>query len=386
MHKKDAIKKYDMPEHLVNEVLTKCRDRKLSDAQIKEVMNRIEQEYNNATINPGEAIGVIVAQSFGEPGTQMLLRVFHLAGVAEALAVGMGLPRLIEIFDARKKPGTPKMEVYLKRGFGRDINEVKKTAAMIKETRLSGIVLEFSISITNLRVELTLNKPIMRDLRITETQLIKILADSFKGAKVKQYKDFIALTPAGEKENDLSEVYQLKEKCKDVHIKGIKGIANVLPIKKDTEFIILCDGTNLKSVMKIDGVDETRTVGNDIFEIADLFGIEAARQAIINEAVEVIKNQGLDINVRHIMFLADVMTNSGEIRGVTRSGITGKKESVLARASFETPIKHIVNASLVGEVDPLNSVIENVILNQPVPLGTGLPDLVAKMDEKKPRK
>mgnify|MGYP001608552242 FL=1 len=64
---------------------------------------------------------------------------------------------------------------------------------------------------------------------------------------------------------------------------------------------------------------------------------------------------------------------------ITRSGITGDKESVLARASFETPIKHIVNASLVGEEDKLNSVIENVMLNQPVPLGTGLPDLVLKI-------
>ena len=79
------------------------------------------------------------------------------------------------------------------------------------------------------------------------------------------------------------------------------------------------------------------------------------------------------------MFIADVMTTSGMIKGITRSGITGEKKSVLARASFETPLKHIINASLIGEEDELNSVIENVMLNQPVPLGTGLPDLVAKM-------
>ena len=79
------------------------------------------------------------------------------------------------------------------------------------------------------------------------------------------------------------------------------------------------------------------------------------------------------------MFLADVMTRSGTVKGVTRTGIVGEKESVLARASFETPIKHIVNASLVGEKDNLNSVVENVIINQPVPLGTGLPGLIAKM-------
>jgi DNA-directed RNA polymerase subunit A" len=83
------------------------------------------------------------------------------------------------------------------------------------------------------------------------------------------------------------------------------------------------------------------------------------------------------------MFLADVMTVTGTVKGITRSGITSEKESVLARASFETPIKHIINAALIGEHDPLNSVVENVILNQPVPLGTGLPKLVVKSKKTK---
>ena len=129
-------------------------------------------------------------------------------------------------------------------------------------------------------------------------------------------------------------------------------------------------------------VDGTRTTTNDIFEVGEVLGIEAARNLIIKEAKDVFKEQGLDIDIRHIMFLADVMTRTGIVRGVTRSGITGEKESVLARAAFETPIKHVVNASLKGEVDDLNSVVENVILNQPIPLGTGLPGLLAKMKGK----
>ena len=110
--------------------------------------------------------------------------------------------------------------------------------------------------------------------------------------------------------------------------------------------------------------------------------MEAARQAVINESLKVLGEQGLHIDIRHIMFLADAMTKSGEIKGVTRSGITKQKESVLAKASFETPIQHLVAASLVGEKDVLSSVIENVMLNQPVPLGTGLPGLMAKMKDK----
>ena len=126
-------------------------------------------------------------------------------------------------------------------------------------------------------------------------------------------------------------------------------------------------------------VDEKRTVTNNVLEIREVLGIEAARQAIINETRKVIEDQGLTIDIRHLMLLADVMTTSGKVKGVTRGGITGEKESVLARATFETPIKHIIDASLTGERDYLNSVIENVLVNQPIPVGTGLPGLMAKM-------
>jgi DNA-directed RNA polymerase subunit A" len=150
--------------------------------------------------------------------------------------------------------------------------------------------------------------------------------------------------------------------------------------------MILCAGSNLKEVLKLDEVDTTRTVTNDLFETQAVLGIEAARQAIITEAQKVIEEQGLNVNIRHIMTVADVMTSRGVIKGITRSGISGEKNSVLARASFETPMKHLVNASLTGEVDYLNSIIENIMLNQPVPIGTGLPDLVAKMKIAKAKK
>ena len=74
---------------------------------------------------------------------------------------------------------------------------------------------------------------------------------------------------------------------------------------------------------------------------------------------------------------------SGTLKGITRYGVVSEKSSVLARASFETPIKHIINAALVGEVDNLNSVVENVMVNQPVPIGTGLPSLTVKPAKEK---
>ena len=91
----------------------------------------------------------------------------------------------------------------------------------------------------------------------------------------------------------------------------------------------------------------------------------------------------MNVDIRHIMLVADTMCVSGTLKGITRYGVVSEKSSVLARASFETPIKHVINASLVGEIDELNSVVENIMLNQPIPVGTGLPGLVTKIKEEK---
>ncbi len=156
-----------------------------------------------------------------------------------------------------------------------------------------------------------------------------------------------------------------------------------MPVKRNNEYLILTAGSNLEEVLQIKGVNRERTITNDIHEVAKVLGIEAARQAIINEAVKVVEKQGIDLNPKHIKLVSDAMTSSGNIKGITRVGIIGDKSSILARASFETPIKHFVNATINGSSDQLISVVENLILNQPVPVGTGLPGLLVKVVDQK---
>lgn len=363
---------------LLDEFEKQSKEFKLTKAQQETALKLLEKRYRDYRVNPGEAIGVVTAESFGEPGTQMTLNIFHFAGVSE-LNVTLGLPRLIEIFDARKEVSTPIMEVYVKKPHNTDMKAVKKVAAMIKETNLRGLSNEFLINIIKKQVEVVLNKGNMRDLGITENFLFDALTAKLKKVKIRKASNGNLVLKPDAEDVSLKEVYKLKEKAKETFIKGIEGISQVLPIKQGNEFVILTTGSNLKDVLKLEMVDETRTISNSLFEIASVFGIEAAREAIIYEANKVILEQGLDVDMRHILFIADLMTSTGKVKGVTRSGITGEKESVLARATFETPLKHITNASLAGEKDLLNSVVENVLLNQPVPLGTGLPGLVASM-------
>jgi len=363
-----------LSKRIIDEI--KSNSEGVSDAKLKKILDQTVEEYENALAEPGECVGLISAESIGEPGTQMTLNTFHFAGVAE-MNVTMGLPRIIEILDGRKNISTPMMEIYLQKPYSQG-KDIRKLALSIKQTTLSEFVSEFLINIADLTIEAKLNTEKMKELGITEGAALKALQGQVKGFNCKAQDNSLILKMR-KKEESLNELYKIKEKIKGLHISGIKGITQVLPVKRGEEYIIITAGSNLKEILKLPEVDALRVTSNDIFEIESVFGIEAARQAIINEVFKVIESQGLNVDVRHIMLVADTMCVSGSVKGITRYGIVSEKASVLARASFETPIRHIINASLIGEVDMLNSVVENVMINQPIPVGTGLPDLVTKV-------
>lgn len=377
----DLYKEYDgvIPRPLLDEVRQESKKAKLDDAQVKEVLRRLKEKYEYSRIQPGEAIGIVTAESFGEPGTQMTLRTFHFAGVAE-MNVTLGLPRLIEIFDARKLPSTPVMQIYLKEPYSKDEKYLERIIAQVKEIHIADVLLEISINLLRSYVEFVLNKTRMRELGLQEEFVIKRIKDGFKSVEVENNDSGYVVKLKG-KEATLPELFSLREKVKAVHVQGIKGVNEVIPKKEDAEIFLIASGSNLKEVFQIPEVDVSRTVSNNLHEVAKYLGIEAAREMIIREASQVLRDQGLDVDMRHILFIADLMTSGGELKGVTRSGITSEKESVLARSSFETPIKHLINASLVGEIDRLSSVVENVMINQPIPVGTGLPELIAKVNK-----
>lgn len=383
----DTISEYEskLPLHIIKEVRDNA-PKGLSDAKLRKVMETIYEEYKGARVHPGESVGLIAAESIGEPGTQMTLNTFHFAGVAE-MNVTLGLPRIIEILDGRKDLENPMMEIYLKKPYatGKKIEELRHLALQIKETRLKDISTELTINIADLTIELKLNKEKMREIDVTNSKVIDAISKQLKGYTIRDNKDSLTLKSRS-KEDTFNEAYKAKEKVKDVTIKGIKGIRQVLPVKRDEEFVIITSGSNLADVLQLEEVDAYRTTTNNIFEIEQVLGIEAARQTIVNEITKVIEDQGLNVDVRHIMLVADTMCVSGTVKGITRYGVVSEKSSVLARASFETPIKHIINAALVGEVDNLDSVVENVMVNQPVPIGTGLPSLAVKAPQKSKEK
>lgn len=377
MSKMEALfRKYEgkIPQSMLEEVkenLPPKTDKKKAEA----ILEKVKEEYEKAKIEAGESVGLIAAESIGEQGTQMTLNTFHYAGVAE-MNVTVGLPRLIEILDGRKNISTPMMEVHLKSPYNKG-KDIKQIAMSIKETKLKDISTEFSINVAELIVEVAIDPKKLELIGIDLQKVAKAIGKYVKDGSIKA-KDNTITIHAG-KDEGLNELYKLKEKIKEVHISGIKDVFQVLPVRRGDEFIIITAGSNLKEAFANDYVDAENTTTNNVYEVSQVLGIEAARQAIINEVFKVIENQGLNIDKRHMMLVADMMCSSGSIKGVTRYGVVSQKASVLAKASFETPIRHIISAAMIGETDKLNSVVENVMLNQPVPVGTGLPGLLTKI-------
>jgi len=334
-----------------------------------------ETRYNKMHIDPGEAVGVIAATSLGEPGTQLTMRTFHMVGVAE-VNVTLGLPRIIEILDARKIPSTPTMHIYLKKPFNSSKDKSDMVAQKIKQTILQDIATEFTMDMSSSSVIIKLDKHSMERRSIDIDTVYSQLKKSLKNNEVIKKTASIEVKDT---ENDIKKLFKLKEKLKDMFVSGISGVSDVLAFKEGDEFIIQTLGSNLVGISNIEEVDFSRTKTNNFHEIHDVLGIEAAREAMINEVIYILDKEGMSVDERHIALIVDVMTRDGVIKGITRHGITKEKESVLARAAFEIPINHLVEASVRGEVDKLDSVVENVMINQPVPIGTGLPELFVKM-------
>jgi DNA-directed RNA polymerase subunit A" len=364
----DVLKEYKdiLPESIIED-LREAIPKGTGKKKIKEIVDVTVSEYHKMQVEPGECVGLISAESIGEPGTQMTLNTFHFAGVAE-MNITTGLPRIIEVLDGSKSLKTPMMEIYLKEPYSTG-QDIKKVARLVKQTSLEDVTAEFSINVADSIIEVKLSPEKMEDVLTNAEKVHKLVDVSLKGTSVKLKEGTLIIKPKG-KDESVNELYKLK------------GITQVLPVKRGDEFVIVTAGTNLKLVLALDFVDPTRTISNDLYEVLKYLGIEATRELVVREVYKVINEQGLNVDIRHLMLVADAMCITGVLKGITRYGVVSQKSSVLAKASFETPVRHFINASLVGEKDDLNSVVENVMLNQPVPIGTKLLNLRGKQQNK----
>jgi len=368
-----------LPPKIIGDIKEAFQEFKLNSSQKEKVIEKVVKLYHNTCYEIGEAIGVVAAQSISEPATQMTMRSYHMAG--GEIKVTLGLPRLIEIFDARRTPKTPTMTVYLKKEYN-TMEKAQIVAAEIQETKMIDIAIEPAVDLLNMQIEIPLDFDILKEKSLKINDIVRVLKENIKDVNIKVTKDKIIIKP--KEEITIKQLQKLKTKILETHIKGVKKVSEVRVSQKESEWVINTLGSNLPKVLEVKGVDTRRTTCNNIHEILKVFGIEAARMSIVNNAMETLKEGGLDVDVRHVMLVADMMTADGNIKAIGRYGVAGSKGSVLARANFEETIKHLTKAAVRAEKDNLESIIENVMINQVVPVGTGMFDIVfrPKKEEK----
>jgi DNA-directed RNA polymerase subunit A" len=313
--------------------------------------------------------------------THNTMNTFHYAGVAE-IDVTQGLPRLIELVDARKEPDTPMMTVHLEDEFAENRERAHEVVWNIEATKILQLG-DVSTNVADMQVRVSLNEDTLLERWPTVDDPIEVaeeIADTIEsnlGVETRRQDLVISFGP---EEPSYRDLLQLVEDLSEIVFKGIEDISRVVIRKEETEqgeeFVLYTEGSDFGTVLGIEGVDASRTTCNNIHEIYRELGVEAARESVIEETMNTLEEQGLDdVNIRHLMLVSDIMTNEGTIESIGRHGISGSKDSVLARAAFEVTVNHLLDAAVHGEVDALDGVTENVIVGKPIKLGTGDVDL-----------
>ncbi len=361
-----------LPRAVVQDLASRLEGVEIPDKLIDKMLDIAWERFDAHTVDPNESVGIIAAQSIGEPGTQMTMRTFHYAGVAE-MNVTLGLPRLIEIVDARRVPSTPIMEIHLEESVYDDLEKVRLIASTIERTNLIDIA-DVDTDINSMEVIVKLDRKKMERKSATPEEVLRALnkAKGMKGMAEMREGNIVIRCD----EPSYKRLQRISEDTKFCPIKGVEGIQRAVIRRVGGHYIIYTEGSNLEKVLLIGHVDKRRTTTNSILEIYEALGVEAARRAIIIEASRTLEEQGLTVDIRHIMLVADLMTNDGDVKAIGRHGISGRKSSVLARAAFEITSTHLLRAGITGEVDALEGVVENIIVGQPVTVGTGAVNLV----------
>ena len=402
----------------------------------------IQMQFEKALVEPGEMVGPIAAQSIGEPATQMTLNTFHFAGVSEKSNVTRGVPRLKELLHISKSIKAPSLTIFLdddNRYIKNNALNIKKKIELTslkdltKSMRIFYDPHDYNTNVEDDRellqiyrvfnemdtvlnenregsewvIRFELDKQKMMDNDITMEDVYHRINMVYSDDISCVYSDdnssklifrirLLRLKKADpEKLNDLTALKAYAKNMRDkIIIKGITDINSVsMFINKENfvhknkgyeqkdEWVLDTSGINLMEVLRFPGVDPNRTISNDIYEVYEMFGIEAAKRVLMKEIKDVIKGGGSYVNYRHLSLLVDTMTNRGYLMSIDRFGINRGNIGPLAKCSFEETTDQLFKASIFGELDKLNGVSSNIMMGQIPKCGTGESDIL--IDETK---
>ena len=389
-----------------------------------------------AWAQPGEQVGIIAAQSIGEPSTQMTLNTFHLAGVAAKSNVTRGVPRLKELLKVTKTPKAISLTVYLKPEFREDKEKAREVAQDLELTLLRDVttragiyydpkdestILEedrdliafykqFEVEETKggddeeqketwskwmLRMELDRERLFTRNISMEDISFV--LRQRFGDEVNLIYSDFnsprliMRIRLPSIAKSGLDDLANLKKfvnrLLNGIVIRGVPGIKSVSfrqdkdnvelqdgQYKQITQYVLDTDGSNYQAVMTHPMVDGRRLVSSHVHDIFANLGVEATRAVLMNEISTLFEEAG--VNYRHLGLLCDVMTRGGKLMSADRYGINKQDIGPLAKASFEETEKILLSAAIFGEIDPVKGVSANIMTGQVIQGGTAFSQLL----------
>jgi DNA-directed RNA polymerase II subunit RPB1 len=432
--------------------------KRFNKAALTILLETISMVYKQAIVAPGEMVGIIAAQSIGEPTTQLTLNTFHFAGVSSKSNVTRGVPRIEEILSLSSEPKNPSLTIYLKPDDEEDRQKAQTIMYNLEYTKLVDIVDSIEICFEPKDVMTTssfddndllqqfhlfeemvaecsgstssnkdyskwllrmeLNAETMLEKNITMDDIHFTLKNGYGNDIYCIFSDYNSdnlvfrirmaniTSPQSKFKTDIDpldqydQIYKLKnfqeQLLNNTIIRGIKKINKVIlrkikdnitqqsgTFKKKEIWVIDTIGTNLLDILALDFIDNVRTFSNDIMEIYNVLGIEAARQTIYNELAEVLEFDGNYINYHHMALLCDRMTYSSKLISIFRHGINNDNIGPIAKASFEETPEMFLKAAKHGELDIMRGISANLMVGQEGIFGTNSFQVLLNMEEMK---
>ena len=405
---------------------------------IQQLKQDIIKYYHSTQIEAGASVGIVTAQSIGERQTQMTLNTFHSAGMAIATVI-TGVPRFGELLNATTNPKMVSCQIYfndqdhdldsLRRYIGSDLRQFtlkdlatshsigyKTSPEPWFETYLIfnniaqlsdlcgnsnsidyicctvkldiNILYEYVISL-QLIAENISNE--YEDLIVIPSPVEKHQLDIFINVSQVQHEDFESIAIAHQLYIDNVVIPTLF----DIVVCGIPGITNFFfkRYNKDDKFMttipdnagktgwmVETQGTNYIKLLAHPKMRSSIVISNNMWDIYESLGIEAARQFLIDEFMNVVSSDGTYINVCHVMLLVDLMTFSGSISSISRYGIKRDQAGPLAKASFEESLDNFLKAGVFGDVESTKGVSASIMCGKRSKVGSGLCDLLYCID------
>ena len=384
----ESIKSFgNMKRNVINNICS------ITKIQLDEFFKELWKKFLKAKVNPGEAVGAVAGQSIGEPATQMTLKTFHFAGVA-SMNITSGIPRIKEIINYTQKISTP--VIYAKLVQEDDITAAKIVKGRIEKIKLNRVCKyikeiispegcyikvkldreyinssHLEISIQKVREELLLNKKQL-NLKLRENHII-----------IKNENKLIIYPPETDRNYLYFSLEVMMKNLPEIVISGISTVNRIVINKKDNDekkYMLAIEGTGLLDIMKTDGIDYKHCTSNNVGEVLNTLGIEAARKSIIYELNYTFAGHSIHVDQRHLGLISDLMTFKGTVLGFQRFSMIKMKDSVFLNSSFERTTDVLFDAAINSKTEKLSGVSESIITGKTAKIGTGVFQLL--MDKK----